>query len=214
MTPSARPERLRVAVFARAPVPGEVKTRLAPLLGFDGAAGLHAGLVRQALSVAVGAGVGEVELWCTPDTRHEFFARCARDSGARLREQRGADLGERMRAAAEDAHADGAAVLLIGSDCPALTPAHLREAAHALATHDAVLVPAEDGGYVLAGLARALPAMFAGVSWGTSAVLRETRARLEGCGATWRELAPLWDVDRPEDYARLGREGLLAEVLS
>lgn len=215
MTSSApRPESTRIAVFAKAPVPGTVKTRLFALLGADGAAGLHAGLVRHALSTAVQARVGAVELWCAPNDRHPFFERCAREFGATLRIQRGADLGERMSRAFDAALEDGAALVLIGSDCPAITVDDLRAAARALSSNDAVLVPAEDGGYVLVGLSTALPAMFERIAWGGAAVMSETRARLAAAGARWQELAESWDVDRPEDYARLQREGLLREVLS
>ena len=214
MTSSAPPESTRIAVFAKAPVPGTVKTRLLALLGADGAAGLHAGLVRHALSTAVQARVGAVELWCAPDDRHPFFERCAREFGATLRIQRGADLGERMSRAFDAALEDGAALVLIGSDCPAITVDDLRAAARALSSNDAVLVPAEDGGYVLVGLSTALPAMFERIAWGDATVMSETRARLAAAGARWQELAESWDVDRPEDYARLQREGLLREVLS
>ncbi len=214
MTSSARrAEHAGVAVFAKAPVPGSVKTRLAGLLGEEGAAGLHAELVRRALATAVASGVGEVELWCAPDERHEFFARCATDFGARLRAQRGPDLGRRMAAAFDDAFERGRSLVLIGSDCPALQPADLACAAAALARHDVAIGPAEDGGYVLIAMVRAVPAIFEGVAWGTPAVMRETRERLAAAGVRWKELASSWDVDRPEDYARLQREGLLQEEL-
>lgn len=209
-----RPDAARVAVFAKAPVAGQVKTRLCALLGADGAASLHAGLVRHALGTAVRSGVGPVELWCAPDEGHEFFASCAAQFGARLVAQRGEDLGSRMHAAFEAAHAQGVALVLIGSDCPALTPEALAAAAAALRSNDVVIAPAEDGGYVLVGLSRPCPALFAGVAWGTAAVMGESRARLAASGAAWAELPTLWDVDRPEDYARLRSEGLLHEVLS
>lgn len=219
MTSSARPadlrsapaSEIRVAVFAKAPVPGEVKTRLAPLLGTEGAALLHAALVRRTLAVAAESGVGRVELWCTPDASHPLFATCAAEFGAALRVQQGADLGQRMRAAFDAALGENAALVLIGCDCPALDAAVLREAATALAAHDAVIAPAEDGGYVLVGLSRPQPALFAGIEWGGSSVMADTRARLERAGARWKELETLWDIDRPEDYARLEREGLLRE---
>ncbi len=215
MTSNApRPEAARVAVFAKAPVPGEVKTRLAALLGPDGAAGLHAGLVRHALSTAVQSRIGAVELWCSPDESHSFFERCAKDFGATLMRQRGANLGERMRNAFTATLAAGSSLIIIGSDCPALGTRHLQEAATALRSHDAAIAPAEDGGYVLVGLSREVPALFAGIEWGGSAVMRETRQRLAEQRIGWKELETLWDVDRPEDYARLQREGLLAEVLS
>ena len=215
MTSSApRPERARIAVFGKAPVAGAVKTRLVPLLGAVGAAALHSGLLRQALATAVQSGVGPVELWCAPDPQHEFFLRCAREFGVALERQEGADLGERMEHAARSAFARAEAIVIIGGDCPALMPAHLSEAAAALTSHDAVVIPAEDGGYVLIGLSRDVPSLFEGIAWGGDAVMAQTRAKLAASGTRVRELPALWDVDRPEDYARLAREGLLEAVLS
>jgi uncharacterized protein len=214
MTSSAPSPDTAIAVFAKAPVPGAVKTRLAGVLGADAAASLHAGLVRHALSTAVHARLGPVSLQCLPDIDHPFFARCAEEFGARLVPQRGDDLGARMRHAFEPAWRDGVRLLVIGADCPALTAEHLAGAARALRGKDAVFVPAEDGGYVLVGLARPLAGVFDDIAWGTAAVMTRTRERLRAAGATWTELATLWDVDRPDDYARLQREGLLAEVLS
>ena len=211
----ARPEpRARVAVFAKAPVAGQVKTRLAPLLGPEGAAALHAGLVRQALSTALNAHLGPVELWCAPDASHAFFARCAEQFGVALHGQVGADLGARMAAAFDAGLREGERVIVIGSDCPALEAADLRAAAEALASAPVAIAPAEDGGYVLIGLARRVPELFRDIAWGQASVMARTRARLEESGIRWKELATRWDVDRPEDYARLQREGRLSEVLS
>ena len=214
MASSVPPDGLRVAVFAKAPVPGEVKTRLQPILGPEGAAALQAGLVRRALSTAMAASVGPVELHCSPDERHEFFQRCAERFHVALVAQRGADLGERMRAAFEHALEAGHALILIGSDCPALGADDLRLARDALAEDPAVIMPAEDGGYVLIALRQRVPGLFDRVDWGTAAVLRQTRRRFAEAGVRCKELRSLWDVDRPEDYARLQAEGLLVEVLS
>jgi glycosyltransferase A (GT-A) superfamily protein (DUF2064 family) len=88
-----------------------------------------------------------------------------------------------------------------------LTAQHLRLSASALAAgDDAVLLPAEDGGYVLIGLRGPRPEVFEGVAWGSERVLAETRARLRALGLRWSEPATLWDVDRPEDLDRLARE--------
>jgi rSAM/selenodomain-associated transferase 1 len=213
MTSTGRPpEAARVAVFAKAPVPGAVKTRLAAALGDEGAARLHAELVRHALATAVEAEAGPVELWCAPDENHDFFRQCAREFGVPLKRQRGAHLGERMRHAAEEAHAEGGPIVIIGSDCPALTASHLRLAAHALRAQDVVIVPAEDGGYVLIALSKPVQGLFEDVAWGSDEVMAQTRTRLAAAKAQWVEFPALWDVDRPADYARLGREGLLAEV--
>jgi hypothetical protein len=116
-----------------------------------------------------------------------------------------------MARALERLLASGPAVL-IGSDCPSLRAEDIRAAAGSLATHDAVFQPAEDGGYVLVGLARVLPGLFEGIGWGKASVMRDTRSRLRAAAATWRELPSRWDVDRPEDYRRLVASGLLGEA--
>jgi glycosyltransferase A (GT-A) superfamily protein (DUF2064 family) len=92
--------------------------------------------------------------------------------------------------------------LVVGTDCPALTPAHLQQAADALQTHDAVLVPAEDGGYVLLGLRRPLAGVFERIDWSTQRVLAQTLERLHEAGASCMELPALWDVDEPADWQR------------
>jgi len=192
-------------IFAKAPTPGRVKTRLIPALGESGAAQLQRQLIERTLRVAVAAGLGTPELWCAPDPDDSFFAVCAKRYGISLRPQGEGDLGMRMARALESALAAGSPGLLIGCDCPALTPAYLREAAAALAGgNDAVLGPAEDGGYVLIGLARSQPAqLFQDIAWGSASVMQETRTRLARGNWRWRELPLLWDVDRPEDLRRL-----------
>jgi len=192
-------------VFAKAPTPGRVKTRLVPALGEAAAAELHRQLAERTLRVALAAGLGEIEIWCAPATNDAFFAACAKQHRISLRAQGEGDLGMRMARALEDALAGGSPGLLVGSDCPVLTAEYLREAAAGLSGgNDAVFGPAEDGGYVLIGLARKPSAqLFEDIAWGTATVMRETRARLACLNWRWRELATLWDVDRPEDLLRL-----------
>jgi len=199
-----------VIIFAKAPRPGEVKTRLISLLGAEGAAALHVRLVRHALETARKAAPRASELHCTPDTADPFFRLCAGEYGISTRPQAGDGLGTRMLAALGEALKRHAHVLLIGSDCPALTPQHLQQAERALLDGaDAVFVPCEDGGYALIGLARVDARLFDGIAWGSDSVMEETRARLKQLGWNWRELETLWDVDRPEDYQRLMDSGLL-----
>ena len=204
------PELPGIAVFAKAPVAGEVKTRLAATLGDEGAARLHERLAERALATALEARLGPVTLWCSPDESHPFFQRCARRDAVALRRQAGANLGERMHHAFE---ATPGPLLLIGSDCPALAPRDLHAAAEALRTRDAVFIPAEDGGYVLVGLARPDARVFADVPWGTAGVMARTRERLAAAAIPWHELGELWDVDRPEDYARMQSAGLAPEAV-
>ncbi len=193
----------RVAVFAKAPIPGEVKTRLIPALGEQGAAALHRALVTRAIETAVAAGIGPVQLWCAPDAGHPFFTECGRRRGVTLMHQGEGDLGARMRCAFEALLRESGRALLIGSDIPAMTPDYLRAADAALAEgYDAVLGPAEDGGYVLIGLTRVDAGLFENMRWSASDVLAVTRARIARLGWRHRELPTLWDVDRPEDLQR------------
>lgn len=200
-----------IIVFARAPHPGAAKTRLIPLLGQDGAAALHARLVEHALATAARAGLGAVELHGTPAC-DPFLRACAARHGATLKVQIEGDLGERMYAAALGALTEHEGVILTGSDCPALGPGHLRTAARMLGQgHDAVLAPAEDGGYTLIALGRCDRRLFDGVPWSTSTVMEATRRRLRMLGWRWHELETLWDVDRPTDYGRLVDSNLLEQ---
>ena len=193
----------RVAVFAKAPIPGEVKTRLIPALGEHGAAALHRALVMHALETAVGAGIGPVELWCSPDAGHTFFAECRRRYGVTLIAQGEGDLGARMQRAFEELLGEAGRALLVGSDIPPMTPDYLRAADAALAQgHDAVLGPTQDGGYALIGLSRVDAGLFENIRWSASDVLGVTRSRIAGLGWRHLELPTLWDVDRPEDLRR------------
>ena len=193
-------------VFARAPEPGRVKTRLVPLLGEAGAARLHARLVEKTLRTARASGLQSVDLYCSPGVGGDFFRKMQKQFKVRLRSQGRGNLGERMYRAFRR-HSCAA---LIGTDCPAMRPADLRAAARALREGaDAVLAPAEDGGYALIGLRRVSRRLFDGIAWGGPQVLAQTRRRLKALGWRWRELRILWDVDRPEDVARLRRSRLL-----
>lgn len=197
----------RLLVFARPPVSGVTKTRLVPALGADGAARLHATLVRHILQQAAAAAPAALELWCAAADPGDTLATLARESGARVRIQEGADLGARMAHALGAATAGGVPAIVVGSDCPWLDAAALREAATALDGADAVIGPALDGGYVLLGLHRVESALFTGIDWGTAGVLGATRARLRALGWRWRELVARPDIDRPADLERLARLG-------
>jgi glycosyltransferase A (GT-A) superfamily protein (DUF2064 family) len=99
--------------------------------------------------------------------------------------------------------------MVIGTDCPALAPAHLCVAADVLrAGDDAVVIPVEDGGYALIGLRRPQPALFRDMRWSAPNVMSETRQRLAALGLTWQEPITLWDVDVPDDLERLREIGL------
>jgi rSAM/selenodomain-associated transferase 1 len=191
-----------VIVFARAPVAGRVKTRLAARLGDAAAARLHQRLTAAALHVALAARCGAVELHAT--ARHGWLRALCRNAGVALRLQKGSDLGSRMAHATRAALRRAPYVLLIGADCPELSPRELRRGARALAAGaDAVLAPAHDGGYALIGLKRPADFLFRAMPWGSERVYAETAERLRNCGWRLRALAAVGDVDRPEDLERV-----------
>ena len=192
-------------VFTRTPVPGRVKTRLIPAIGAERAANLHQVMLWRTVATAAEANVGPLALWCTPASAHPVFEQLQRNFALELQVQSGADLGERMHRALEQALAHAHGALLVGIDCPFLQAQDLREAADALAAGaDAVIGPAEDGGYYLIGVRRSDPAAFANIEWGSEGVLVATREKFHALGWQWRELTTRRDVDRPEDLTALG----------
>src|SRR5690348_5240127 len=193
--------RIDIAVLAKAPMPGLAKTRLIPAIGAHAAAILQERFTERAIQTAISANVGTVTLWCAPDATHPSFAALQRLYGIALRTQPEGDLGARMLAPIQSGP-----TLVIGTDCPAFTSQHLQDAARALQTHDAVLVPAEDGGYVLIGTNAPQPELFESMVWSTPRVAADTRARAANLNFSLDELAPLWDVDTEDDLFRMERE--------
>ena len=194
-------DRLPIAVFAKAPQAGAVKTRLIPALGAAGAARLARGLALNAVRLGAHFAPQDVTLWCAPDAQHRFFRALHARSTVAVRNQIGADLGARMAHAFADRPGP---LLLIGTDCPALCMEHLIAAKVALRNgNDAVFIPADDGGYVLVGLHRAQPRLFEDIAWGSRHVMAQTRERLRETGLRWSEPLTLWDVDEPADLQRL-----------
>lgn len=193
-----------VAIMAKAPVPGVAKTRLAKLLGAVGAARAQRGFILRVLGTAHRASVGPIVLHSALGTHNRFFSLLAERWGVRCISQVEGDIGQRMAAAMEHhfAVSQAPALLIVGTDCPVLTAGHLQAAADALASHDAVCIPAEDGGYVLIGMRRSLPQVFERVDWSTPRTMTQTRERLSRAQVKWVELPALWDVDEPEDWLR------------
>jgi len=193
-----------IVILANAPIPGFAKTRLIPAIGAHAAAVLQERLTERTVATALAAGIGPVTLCCDPDATHVTFLKMVTRMKITLRPQPPGDLGTRMLAAVATSTGP---VLVIGTDCPALTEAHLRSAAMALRDgNDVVLIPAERGGYVLLGMRKAQPRLFSNIAWGGSSVLADTRARIVEQRLMLIERPPLWDVDTEIDLARLDRE--------
>ena len=200
----------RVIVFAKAPISGAVKTRLCPPLTAVEATELHCRMLRHTLNTASRAALGPIELHGAGALDHPFFQQCRKEFNIELKHQVDGDLGMKMKSALTNALFQSQHVLLIGTDCPSIAADYLREAAASL-SHEfpIVLGPAEDGGYGLIGVRGATPDVFADIAWGSSDVMKSTRNILTAKQLAWRELTPIWDVDRAEDLARLACDAQL-----
>ncbi|MFC7535757.1 TIGR04282 family arsenosugar biosynthesis glycosyltransferase [Sphingomonas sp. GCM10030256] len=191
----------RVLVFAKAPVPGRVKTRLIPALGEQGAADLAARMLDETLRQAVLAGIGPVELVGDPDPTGPDWSEIRVPVERSV--QGGGDLGQRMAKAARRTLARSEHAVLIGTDCLELGARRIAEAAGLLADHDAAIIPATDGGYVLLALRRFDPVIFEGIVWSTRSVLETTLQRMRMIAWKFHVADPLPDVDEPADLVHL-----------
>ncbi len=197
----------RIVIFAKAPVPGRVKTRLIPALGEEGAARLAARMLRDTWREAAAVTVADVELCADPDPADPAWRNFLPKGQALVAAQGAGDLGERLTRAAARVTGDGQRIILIGTDCPGLTTRRLTEACRELESHDAVIHPAFDGGYALLGLGRFDPSIFDGIAWSTSSVAAATIGRIRALGWSLHMGETLRDVDEPEDLAFLTRRG-------
>ncbi len=194
-----------IAILARAPLAGRAKTRLIPALGARGATRAQRRFTRNTLRLAAAADTGPVTLWCAPDAEQRFFRALRRVEGVAVQNQCNGDLGARMQHACAHHFASrpDQPLLLMGTDCAVLAAGHLQAAARALQQHAVVVVPAEDGGYVLVGMRRLVPEIFERIDWSTPQVMTQTRERLTQTSVNWLEMPTLWDVDEPADWLRL-----------
>ncbi len=201
----------RILVFAKAPVPGQVKTRLQTQLSANQCAALQQRLIELTLQTAINSRLCPVELWCT-DQQHPYFLNCKRNMPITLHNQHGDDLGQRMLNALSATLQTAKFAIIIGTDCVALTTQHLDAATTALNPANiptTVITPAEDGGYVLIGANRMEPTLFKNITWGSAEVYRQTLRNIKQSTLQHIELDTLWDIDHPTDLRRAEQTGLL-----
>lgn len=191
--------RVRICIFAKAPVPGEVKTRLIPALGAAGAARLAHKMLLTTVAEAEAAGLSIPELCAAPAPDDPCWQSYLPAAAIRLADQGRGDLGQRLARAARRVTEAGENVLLIGTDCPGLDRQKLREAALALETSDATIHPTMDGGYALLGLRRYDPSLFEGIAWSGPTVASDTVGRIERLGWSLAVGSTLRDIDEPGD---------------
>jgi rSAM/selenodomain-associated transferase 1 len=191
-----------ILIFSKAPVVGRVKTRLIPRISARQAAHLHEAFTHDRLQMCTSGNLCDVQLWCSPDTRHPFFIDCKECYDIQLHAQCGGDLGIRMSHASKKMLGRYEKIIIIGTDAPALDIDTIDNAIEQLDSKEVVLVPAEDGGYVLIGVSAYHENLLVGIPWGTENVLASTVRNTERLHLQYSLLAECWDVDRPADLER------------
>ena len=189
----------RILIFAKAPVPGKAKTRLAPALGEGGAAALAHRMLLDTWRQAKAVHVANAELCLDPHPANAEWQGLLPLGAAQVSGQGEGDLGQRLACAAERVIAGGERIILIGTDCPALTTRRLTNACRELESHEAVIHPTFDGGYALLGLSRFDPSIFSGIEWSTSSVAGATMGRIRALGWSLHLGETLRDIDEPSD---------------
>ncbi|MCW6038584.1 TIGR04282 family arsenosugar biosynthesis glycosyltransferase [Spirulina subsalsa FACHB-351] len=185
-------------IFTRYPEPGKTKTRLIPVLGAKGAATVQRQMTEHTLKQARCLSDLALQVYFTGG--NTTLMREWLGADLRYKPQCQGDLGQRMAEAFRQAFQEGQArILLIGIDCPGVTPLILNQGFTALHDHDLVIGPAQDGGYYLIGLNRLIPELFEGVAWGTDRVFAQTWETAQGLGYAIATLPQLPDIDEPQD---------------
>lgn len=198
--PVKPPVQPHLHLLAKAPLPGQAKTRLIPCLGPEGAAQAHATMVRHCVATACQAlGAQHVTLWTSLEHFHPLFLEMQAHHGITLAAQQQGDVGMRVRHALNSAQGPA---MVMGTDCPSITVTMLKQCTAALENVPVVILPAEDGGYGLIGSHDDHPSLFEDIPWGTEQVLNVTRQRLEVLGLEASFPDTMWDIDRPEDWQR------------
>lgn len=198
-----------LVIFAKAPVAGQVKTRLCPPLTPDEAATLHGSFVLDTLEQTKAA-IGKLKLplvrylACAPSSTLVFFKIMKERQGVELIEQVGEDLGARMHQAFETMFVRGyKRVIIVGTDVPSLPLDHYKQALSLLDRNDLVLGPAFDGGYYLIGMTKPAPSLFDQIPWSNDRVFALTREKADALGFS-TGLIPAWrDIDTIDDLHAL-----------
>lgn len=187
-----------IQIFAKAAIPGAVKTRLAKQVGNAAALEIHQHLCCHVVEQVCAAGADAVEIWAALDVNDPFL----NGFGLPVFEQQGRELGTRLDFALRHGLARHKRVVIVGADVFSLTPAYIKQAFAGLQTSEIVVGPATDGGYVLIGASHSLPVVFHDIPWGTSDVLGATMDRLLSNMISFELLPERWDIDTLEDIHR------------
>ena len=186
-------------IFAKAPEPGKVKTRLISVLGKEAACEFYSKMASDIISRLTDSMLCPIVLYCYPDTNHIFFKKHEQKFNLELKRQEGIDLGERMFHSIKTALDYSTKAIIIGTDCPSYSEQYIEEAVNQLDKFDVVLGPATDGGYVLIGMKEPHHQLFNDIKWSTNTVLQSTVTKIKENKLSYYLLSPLNDIDEPGD---------------
>lgn len=190
-------------IFAKAPIPGQVKTRLQAHLSPEECRDLYASFIIETVKQAKKIIKADIFLFCHPDIEDLFFQKVSAGFGIRLIAQNGNDLGERMDNAIKDGLKMGYnKVVVIGSDSPDLPYEYVEDGFERLGSFDMVVGPCRDGGYYLIGGRRELP-VFNSIPWSSDKVFEMTLEKARKHGITFSVLKEWYDIDSWEDLQQL-----------
>lgn len=190
-----------VLVFAKSPLPGKVKTRLAKGIGARNATRIYKMMLYELLSKLNRCSDHQLELWCYPDAKHPFFRKCARDFDLVLKKQSHGDLGSKMNNAFRSSLKKYESCVLLGSDIPGIDHDDIHQARQFLSQgSDVVILPTGDGGYGLIAADQCVPALFRNMSWSTSTVMKNTLLRAKKNNIKYRLLNEKVDIDTIDDW--------------
>lgn len=190
-------------LFAKAPISGQVKTRLMSHCSADQAAKIAEILIEQSLKLAIDVWPGKVLLGVWGAQEHPFIIEMLERYDVQLLPQVSGDLGQKMSAAFSQV---GYPAAILGCDVPHIPAATLRDAYQRLIDGGNVIGPSEDGGYYLIGLSEACPSIFQNIEWGGDSVLAKTLESAAQAQLDTRLLAELFDIDRWQDVIRAAEQ--------
>ena len=200
---------IRLIMMTRAPVAGQVKSRLAKSIGNRRAAAVYRNMMQAQISKLLAANICPLELHVCPQVRHPFFIAMRRGGVVRVERQQGNNLGSQMHHAIRSGLQRAEAVILIGADVPGISVEQIEQVCTLLSSRDELIImPADDGGYGLLGMRKVDAGLFRAVHWGTQRVCKQTLRRATQLGINYRLFSSCYDIDYQRDLARLRKLGI------
>lgn len=202
-----------LVIFSKAPIAGEVKTRLAKDLGNSAALNVYQAMLKTICRTLTQSSRWDCFLSASKHLDHPFFTSLIKAYGLKTHLQCDGTLGDKMKSTLEVLQSEYEKVIIVGGDAISISECVVDTAFKALDTYDSVLVPALDGGYIAIGATTTHEQMFTGIEWGTERVFAQQKAQFQSIGWRCWFAEPLWDLDELADFERAKSEPELHQKL-